>query len=54
MYIFKIRTDKPEYKLYNGQVCWIANNAVRHDGFIEVYVPKYEEYILVRPSELED
>lgn len=54
MYIFKIQTDKPEYEKYNGKQAWIPRNPVREDGFIEVYVPAYEEYILVRPSELVD
>lgn len=54
MYIFTIKTDKKEYKKYNGKICWIPSNAVRHDGYIEVYIPEANEYILVRPSELED
>lgn len=54
MYMFTIRTNKPEYKKYNGKLCWIPQNPVRHDGYIEVYVIESDEYILVRPSELED
>lgn len=54
MYIFTIKTNKKEYAKYNGKTCWIPQNPVRHDGFIEVYVLEYGEYILVRPSELED
>jgi len=54
MYIFTIKTDKKEYKKYNGKLCAVPYNAIRHDGYIEVYVFEYGEYILVRPSELED
>lgn len=54
VYIFRIKTDKPEYEKYNGKEAWIPRNPVREDGFVEVYVPAYGEYILVRPSELED
>ena len=54
VYIFRIKTDKPEYEKYNGKEAWIPRNPVREDGFVEVYVPAYGEFILVRPSELED
>lgn len=54
MYIFTIRTDKEEYKKYNGKECWVPSNPIREDGYVEVYVLEYGDYILVRPSELED
>ena len=54
MYIFKVNTNKKEYEQYNGQPCWVPNRPVTHDGYIEVYVPKTGEYIMLRPSELED
>ena len=55
MYIFTIKTNEESYKKYDGKTCWIPkNNPIRQDGYIEVYVLEYEEYILVRPSELED
>lgn len=54
MYIFTIKTNKKEYKKYNGKQCWVAYNAIRPDGYIEVYVPEFKEFILVRPVELED
>lgn len=54
MYIFKIDTDKPEYKKYNGKECWVPRNPIREDGYVEVYIPSTNEYILVRPSELVD
>ena len=50
MYIFKIDTDKPEYEKYNGKECWV----IREDGYVEVYIPSTNEYILLRPSELID
>ena len=54
MYIFTIRTDKKQYKKYNGKECWVSRNPVRVDGYVEVYVLEYGDFILVRPSELED
>lgn len=54
MYLFTIKTDKKEYKKYDKKQCWAVHNAVRSDGYIEVYVPEFKEFILVRPSELED
>ena len=53
MYIFTIRTDKKEYKKYNGKKCWASNN-IREDGYVEVYVLEDGDLILLRPSELED
>lgn len=54
MYIFKVKTDKKNYEKYNGEPCWVPNRPFRHDGYIEVYVPKTGEFIMLRPSELED
>lgn len=54
MYIFTIQTDAENYKKYNGQICFVPRNPVREDGFVEVYIPTTNEYILLRPSELID
>mgnify|MGYP007070219073 CR=1 FL=1 len=54
MYTFKVRTEKEPYKKYNGEPCLVCRNPFRHDGFIEVYLPNVGEFILLRPSELED
>ena len=54
MYIFTINTAKKEYSKYNNKQCWVVHQPFREDGFIEVYVPEEEAYILLRPSELED
>lgn len=53
MYIYTVRTNKPSYQKYNGEICWI-HNWHRTDGYIEVFIPSYKEFILLRPNELED
>lgn len=54
MYVFRIRTEKEEYKKYNGKMCWVPRNPIREDGYIEVYVVEDGVYLMLRPSELED
>lgn len=54
MYKFTIRTNKEYYKKYDGEYCCVPRVPITHDGYVEVYVPKTGEYILLRPSELED
>ena len=48
-----IKTDKEEYKSFNGFECNIIN-AHRDDGLIEVYIPAFGIMILLYPYELED
>ena len=54
MYVFRIKTDKKEYKKYNGKMCWVPRNPIREDGYVEVYVVEDGVYLLLRTSELED
>ena len=49
---FVIRSDKAEFKVFNGQKAKIYRK--REDGFIEVYVPAMGIIILVLPDELEE
>lgn len=50
---FIIRTKKKGYRLFNGLKCKVVC-ANRDDGLVEVFIPKYECMILLRPDELED
>lgn len=48
-----IKTDRDEYKSFNGFECTIVN-IHRTDGYIEVFVPAFNVMILLLPTELED
>ena len=50
---FIIHTDKKEYSSFNGFECKVVNDK-RTDGLIEVYVPVFNVFILLEPTELED
>lgn len=49
---FIIRSDKAESKIFNGQKVKFYRK--REDGFVEVYVPAMDIFILVLPNELEE
>lgn len=49
---FVIRSDKAEFKVFNGQKAKVYRR--REDGFIEVYIPAMDIFILVLPEELEE
>ena len=49
---FIIRSNKAEFKVFNGQKAKLYRE--REDGFIEVYVPAMDIFILVLPNELEE
>lgn len=53
MYIFKVRTDKWEYKKYNNMLCTVVD-AKRDDNLVEVFIPKKNVFLLLLPTELED
>nr|DAN24209.1 MAG TPA: hypothetical protein [Caudoviricetes sp.] len=53
MKAFTIKTKQKSYRKYNNQLCIVVSSN-RTDGLIEVYVPKYEVFILLTPHELED
>lgn len=52
MEYFKINSTKPEFKLFNGLVAKPIEE--REDGFVEVYVPAMDSFLLLLPDELED
>ena len=49
---FIIRSDKAELKVFNGQRAKLYRE--REDGFIEVYIPAMDIFILVLSDELEE
>lgn len=52
-YIFRVKTRKKDYKKYNNALCTIVN-ARRDDGLVEVFVQKYNVFLLLSPKELDD
>ena len=50
---FIIHTDKKEYTSFNGYECKVVN-CHREDGFVEVYVPVFNVFILLEQTELDD
>ena len=53
MYIFRVKTNKRPYKKYNNCLCTIINSK-RDDNLVEVFVQKYNVFILLSPKELDD
>ena len=49
---FKINSAKPEFKLFNGLVARPIEE--REDGFVEVYIPAMDSFLLLLPDELEE
>lgn len=49
---FKINSTKPEFKLFNGLVASPIEE--REDGYVEVYIPAMDSFLLLLPDELED
>lgn len=52
MEYFKINSTKPEFKLFNGLVARPIEE--REDGFVEVYIPAMDSFLLLLPDELEE
>lgn len=52
MEYFKINSTKPEFKLFNGLTAKPIEE--RDDGYLEVYVPALDSFILLLPEELEE
>lgn len=52
MEYFKINSKKPEFKLFNGLTAKPIEE--RDDGYLEVYVPALDSFILLLPEELEE
>ena len=52
MEYFKINSAKPEFKLFNGLVARPIEE--REDGFVEVYIPAMDSFLLLLPDELEE
>ena len=52
MEYFKINSTKTEFKLFNGLVARPIEE--REDGFVEVYIPAMDSFLLLLPDELED
>lgn len=52
MEYFKINSSKPEFKLFNGLTARPIEE--RDDGYLEVYVPALDSFILLLPEELEE
>jgi hypothetical protein len=47
-----LNSKNDKYTLFNGLPCNIVNNS-RDDGYIEIFIPAVEIYILVQNNEIE-
>lgn len=47
-----LNSKNSKYTLFNGLPCTIFNNN-RDDGYIEIFIPAFEIYILVKEDEIE-
>lgn len=51
---FIINTDHKHYLEYNGLICKVVHEPPREDGYIEVYIPDRDVFILLKSIELEE